>query len=249
MDPGVAGPARAQARSALDFSAGIDHSIGGKGVGSHVDLAEQDLGWAESVSGSGQGLDPGPGDNFDPGMDPSGFGTGEGFDPGPGDDFDPGMDPSGFGTGESEDEGPGSGGMGATDEEDAADSTAGDGDGDSDSGDSVICNELYRMGLMPVHIWAADQAFAKDVPAEIVAGYHFWAKPAVRWMRRSRLAVWLAVHIALPWARHMAFRMGATDHDCRAGRIIMVVGWPICRAIGRIVLRARPTRAARSTAH
>lgn len=108
-------------------------------------------------------------------------------------------------------------------------------DGGDDGGDgSVICNELYRMGHMPEHIWRADQDFALTVPADVVMGYHFWAKPAVRWMRRSGFAVWLARTIALPWAEHMAYCMGATERDNRIGGIIMALGWPVCRAIGAL---------------
>ena len=97
---------------------------------------------------------------------------------------------------------------------------------------SVICTELYNRGLMPWQIYRADQMFGEKCPEVIVRGYHWWAKPAVRWMKRSNFAVWLAVKIALPWAYHMAYEQGVIEKDNKFGKFISKVGMPICAFIG-----------------
>jgi hypothetical protein len=41
-----------------------------------------------------------------------------------------------------------------------------------------------------------------------------------------------AQDIATPWAEHMAYKMGAVEKDNVTGRMITLVGIPICKAVG-----------------
>jgi hypothetical protein len=98
----------------------------------------------------------------------------------------------------------------------------------------VICTELYHQGLMSEQIYKADQAFGKIQDLEVMIGYHAWALPVVRLMKRSKAATWLAHKIATPWANQMAFEMGVVDKPNLIGMIMMVVGIPCCRLIGKL---------------
>ncbi len=101
------------------------------------------------------------------------------------------------------------------------------------AGPKIICNELYRQGYMPKHIWEADERFGATLDARTLEGYHRWAEPWVRVMQRSRLATRLTWTVAKPWAEHMAFRMRAVEEDNPLGRAMMKIGLPLCKALGK----------------
>lgn len=108
--------------------------------------------------------------------------------------------------------------------------TGNTGDG---QGGKIICNELYRQGYMPRHIWEADERFGATLDKATLEGYHAWAGPWVRVMQRSPLATRLTWLVARPWAQHMAFKMGAVEKDSLIGRQVMKFGLPLCRALYR----------------
>lgn len=86
---------------------------------------------------------------------------------------------------------------------------------------------------MPQHIWEADEAFAETVDPAVRAGYLRWGIPVVRLMRRSKGFTRFVQLFAKPWSEHMAFQMGAAAKDNAFGRVLMKVGVPLCRVIGR----------------
>lgn len=114
---------------------------------------------------------------------------------------------------------------------DAAAAAAGAGVGVGDS--SVICTVLRDRGLMSDALWLADGAFGAELDPAILAGYHVWARPFSRFLRRHDWALRLIAPLALAWARHMAHQRGVDVPDSRIGRVIMVLGLPICRWLGR----------------
>lgn len=104
------------------------------------------------------------------------------------------------------------------------------------TGDKIICTELYARGLMPKHIYEADQAFGRMLWADdphAMAGYHLWAPTVVRWMQSSRIVTVITRAIALPWARQMAFIMGVEPKGSALGAALMAVGLRVCRIVGR----------------
>ena len=84
-------------------------------------------------------------------------------------------------------------------------------------------------------IWKADEAFGsylRDHHRDVLLGYQLWAKPVVKWMQKSKTVTKIVAFVATPWSYEMAYRMGARDKGSFAGRILMDVGVPVCRAIG-----------------
>jgi len=105
----------------------------------------------------------------------------------------------------------------------------------------VICTELHRQGLMDETIWKADEAFGQDLSdnhRDVLLGYQLWAKPVVKWMQKSTTVTRIVASIATPWSYEMAYRMGARDKGSVEGKILMFVGVPVCRAIGRVMIWA-----------
>ena len=109
----------------------------------------------------------------------------------------------------------------------------------SDSGDDsgkVICTELHRQGKLDDATMAADKEFGEMVAENdphTMAGYHLWAKPVLRLMQKSRIITWLVALLALPWAREMFLRQTGNGRGSWRGRILMRLGIPVCRFIGR----------------
>jgi hypothetical protein len=122
-------------------------------------------------------------------------------------------------------------------------------------GRKIICTKLYELGLLSKKIFQADQKFGKILAKqnpEVYDGYIAWAKTVVDWMegkgpqcmfwikdkkkrnkKQKELSIKWARDIATPWAKHMAFLMGVEKKDNLAGKIIMTLGKPVCKVVGR----------------
>jgi|TARA_R110000796_G_scaffold156917_1_gene273684 hypothetical protein len=108
-------------------------------------------------------------------------------------------------------------------------------EGGDDSG-KVICTELHRQGKLDDATMAADKEFGEMVAENdphTMVGYHLWAKPVVRLMQKSRIITWIVALLALPWAREMFLRQTGNGRGSWRGRILMRLGIPVCRFIGR----------------
>lgn len=100
----------------------------------------------------------------------------------------------------------------------------------------IICGELGRQGLLDEETLSADAAFGRKVfleSPEVMIGYWRLAVPVVSLMKRSSAFTRLVALFALPWSRHMAYLMGIRDRDSLIGRIVMTIGKPVCRFVGR----------------
>ncbi len=107
-------------------------------------------------------------------------------------------------------------------------------DGGGGGGNSrVICTELMRQGMLDKAIWRADLLFTrKHLSPATVRGYHLWAIPYVRLMRRSPWAQNLIRPLATWRAEELAFQMGVRPRCNWKGKFLRWVGEPICFAIG-----------------
>jgi RHS repeat-associated protein len=110
--------------------------------------------------------------------------------------------------------------------------------GGSESGTKVICEELYRQGLMDEDIHAADEAFGawmeRHMPL-VLHGYQAWAKPVVRRMRSSKEFTDLVNFFVEPWTKEMAHLMGAREKGSFLGAVVMIIGIPLCGLIGFVL--------------
>jgi hypothetical protein len=129
----------------------------------------------------------------------------------------------------------------------------GAGGGGGGGGGKIICTKLYELGLMSRDIYLADQAFGANLLStrpDIYNGYRSWAEIVVDWMsgQGPKMMPWMtdeefsksaqhwstkwAQDIATPWAEHMAFKMGEIEKDNITGRMISLLGIPVCKVVG-----------------
>ena len=141
----------------------------------------------------------------------------------------------------------------------------GSGGGGGGSGScKIICTKLFELGYLPQHVYTADQEFGqwlREHDAYAYYGYVKWASVVVDWMEQDgpqcmfwirdkhkrgqaqrNLAIKWASRIATPWAEHMAFKMGISEHDNRAGKLIMRTGLWVSRQIGKYTKTTEPTK-------
>lgn len=99
----------------------------------------------------------------------------------------------------------------------------------------VICTELHRLGYLSDLVYAGDCAYGDALKSATRNGYHLWAKPAVRLMRRSKLAFLVARALGSCWATEMAHRALFVSHGSVVGRVMSWIGEPLCWVIGKIM--------------
>ena len=135
---------------------------------------------------------------------------------------------------------PGAGGRGVIGNEEQGTENFGEGPGGESgegSDDRVICTELCRQGRIDRKLLVADLKYSrKHVSKTTLVGYHFWARPYVRLMKRSRLATRLIAPIGILRARECAWQLCQADRPCWSGKLIRLVGEPLCFAIGALVV-------------
>ena len=107
--------------------------------------------------------------------------------------------------------------------------------------------------MMDENIWAADQRYGRWLrknDKSVYRGYVRWARIVTAWMdgKGPDFMVWIkdkderqkaqqaamismANKIGQPWSQHMAYLMGAVEHDNLMGHILMSIGRPICKVV------------------
>lgn len=119
----------------------------------------------------------------------------------------------------------------------------------------IICTKLHELGLMPHHIFAADQAFGeqlKKTDPEVYEGYVRWASVIVSgmegtapdfmlWVNKAdrkevekKATIKWSQKVAKPWSEHMAYLMGIIPEDNNVGRLIMKMGKPLSRLAAKL---------------
>lgn len=99
--------------------------------------------------------------------------------------------------------------------------------------DSVICTELYSQGIMSKELYLKDSEYGRilqDTMPHTIVGYHSWAKPTVKLMKKSKLFTKLISIPALKWAKHIA-----GEESSLVGYVCQNIGEPICNILGRII--------------
>jgi len=89
---------------------------------------------------------------------------------------------------------------------------------------TVLCTYFMKKGWLPKRIWLADCKFSATLPAHVIKGYHWWAIPAVRRLKRGGASGWVLERLLWPvvaaWARYAAYRLGMVERQPIAGRVI-----------------------------
>jgi hypothetical protein len=99
---------------------------------------------------------------------------------------------------------------------------------------SVICTELYKQGIMPADIYVKDFEYGRhlgSVAPHVIIGYHVWAKPIVKLMKKSKLFTKIVAYPAMKWANQMAKKENSV-----IGFLAVTVGESICGIIGKVKL-------------
>lgn len=92
----------------------------------------------------------------------------------------------------------------------------------------VICTELVAQGKMPRRLYEAGWTHTANLPPTVIAGYHWWAIPYTRWMRRSKFGSALITPLALARASYIA-----GEGWNFWGWLSVAAGEPLCGLIGR----------------
>lgn len=97
--------------------------------------------------------------------------------------------------------------------------------------DSVICTEARRQGLMSPTLYLLETtSYLPTLSPVTVSGYQFLAAPAVRWMKRSKLAARFFAAGARAYAAH------TTGYQRNLiGAIIKTLGEPLSYLVGRLI--------------
>jgi hypothetical protein len=108
-----------------------------------------------------------------------------------------------------------------------------DDEADQDQGadDSVICTELHRQGYETDEFMALDRKFGLRQSSEVMSGYHWWAKPLVRGMRRSWLLTQVVRFVSAPIRQEIAYRMGGNVPFTVLGSLMLDAGRWFCRKV------------------
>jgi hypothetical protein len=97
----------------------------------------------------------------------------------------------------------------------------------------VICTELHAQGRLDTELYKLDVSFTKRcLSATTVRGYHLWAVPFVKWMRKYPFVSTLVCPVARWRAEEIAYNMGARPKGNYKGMIVRLFGEPICFLLG-----------------
>ena len=100
----------------------------------------------------------------------------------------------------------------------------------------VVCTELVAQGLLNPGLYFLDVRFTEErLSPACVRGYHVWAVPLVRLMRKSEFVTRLVAPVARWRAEEIAHLLGAKPRGNVAGKLVRLMGEPLCRLIGAFV--------------
>ena len=102
------------------------------------------------------------------------------------------------------------------------------------AGGKVLCTVHWERGELSDEVYKADLAYALTLPAETIAGYHFWAKPIVRIIEKYPALGRITRPLVVAWAKHMHCLMGGSSRSF-LGKIFHNIGMPMCTVIGKLI--------------
>ena len=111
-----------------------------------------------------------------------------------------------------------------------------DGAAGASAGTSVICTELYAQGLLSKELYHAAHVY-QPFSDDVYNGYHLWAIPFVKQMRKSKTITKLIRPLAVAWCTEISHVNLPDKYTKRSifGKILRTVGEPACSLIGKFV--------------
>lgn len=107
---------------------------------------------------------------------------------------------------------------------------------DGKGGSRVICTHFLSTGQMERRLWVLDMRFsASRLSPTVERGYHFWAIPYVRLMRKHHWAEVIMRPLAICRAEEIAYQMGEAQSPNYSGKLIRLVGESACWLLGCLV--------------
>ncbi len=99
----------------------------------------------------------------------------------------------------------------------------------------VICTYYFQKGDISREYWIADMAFTLSFDDQTVRGYHAWAIPMVRAIKKSKVLAAIWKPIAVHRANEIAYQMGLRDKPDYFGKLVRLVLEPMSKLIGATV--------------
>jgi len=101
----------------------------------------------------------------------------------------------------------------------------------------VICTEARDRGMVSEELYQADLDYAKKYANEAtMVGYHAWAKPLVRVIRKNEELAKVILPLGVEWTKHSAYDMGVLKKDSEVGKVLVETGFPLCEELGNMMV-------------
>jgi hypothetical protein len=114
------------------------------------------------------------------------------------------------------------------------------GGGQGSGGNTVICSQLTLDRHISLKVYRADNLYVYHNFSEATKnGYHFWAVPFVRLMRRNKVAYAIGKWIGVHWSMHCASYYTKEGKWNITGYLLIKCLTPVCWLLGQFVA---PTR-------
>ena len=97
----------------------------------------------------------------------------------------------------------------------------------SGNSNTVICTELHRQGYISDEVYKYDSLYF--VPEVVYSGYLKMAAPVVQKMKKSRFVTRLVAILGVPVSKEMAHRCNPKIKSNFIGKLVLKVGFRICR--------------------
>ena len=102
-------------------------------------------------------------------------------------------------------------------------------------GISVLCTELHRQGLISDRVYSSDEKmgeYFKKHDRSLVVGYHLWARPLTKFMKRSKILTLILKPFIIAWANEMHYEVTGELKSTITGRLLQKTLMPLCRILG-----------------
>lgn len=97
---------------------------------------------------------------------------------------------------------------------------------------TVICTQLMTQGLLSTRLWRDSAIHSRGISSCAMRGYHAWAIPYVRLMRKYPLATFLVKDIFRWRSEEVSYQIGCRAKGNIKGKVVCAILTVICTAIG-----------------